>query len=104
MSNPFFINKGPFNISVLLKLLNSKIVILSHLGRPKGKIDNKLSMKPVCDYLCKKLGKKVKLISQNIFNQQVVKPAHSHNDYLSKKPLYPKGGKASYWWGFKLTR
>ena len=28
------------------------------------------------------------LISQNIFNQQVVKPAHSHNDYLNKKPLY----------------
>ena len=27
MSNPFFINKGPFNISVLLKLLNSKIKI-----------------------------------------------------------------------------
>ena len=24
MSNPFFINKGPFNISVLLKLLNTK--------------------------------------------------------------------------------
>jgi len=28
------------------------------------------------------------LISQNIFNQQVVKPVHSHNDYLNKKPLY----------------
>ena len=27
MSNPFFINKGPFNISVLLKLLNSKTKI-----------------------------------------------------------------------------
>ena len=27
MSNPFYINKGPFNISVLLKLLNSKTKI-----------------------------------------------------------------------------
>ena len=27
MSNPFFINKGPFNISLLLKLLNSKTKI-----------------------------------------------------------------------------
>ena len=27
MSNPFFNNKGPFNISVLLKLLNSKTKI-----------------------------------------------------------------------------
>ena len=28
------------------------------------------------------------LISQNIFSQQLVKPAHSHNDYLNKKPLF----------------
>ena len=27
MSNPFFNNEGPFNISVLLKLLNSKTKI-----------------------------------------------------------------------------
>ena len=27
MSNPFFTNKGPFNISVLLKLLNTKTKI-----------------------------------------------------------------------------
>jgi len=30
----------------------------------------------------------VLLISQNIFSQHVVKPAHSHNDYLNKKPLF----------------
>jgi len=53
-------------LNYLLKQ-KSKVIIISHIGRPKGKIDNKLSMKPVCDYLCKKLGKKVKLISQNIF-------------------------------------
>jgi phosphoglycerate kinase len=34
-----------------LKLLNSKIVILSHLGRPKGKIDNKLSLKQITPQL-----------------------------------------------------
>ena len=34
-----------------LKLLNSKIVILSHLGRPKGKIDNELSLKQIIPQL-----------------------------------------------------
>ena len=47
---------------------NCKIVIISHIGRPKGKIDKQLSMKPVCDYLSKKLDKKIKLIEENIFN------------------------------------
>ncbi len=34
-----------------LKLLNSKIVILSHLGRPKGKINNELSLKQITPQL-----------------------------------------------------
>ena len=45
-----------------------KIVILSHIGRPKGKVNKQLSMKPICDYLSKKLNKKIKLIEENIFN------------------------------------
>ena len=32
---------------------NSKIIILSHVGRPKGKIVNKLSLKPICEDLKK---------------------------------------------------
>ena len=34
-------------------LLNNKckIIILSHVGRPKGKMVNKLSLKPICDDL-----------------------------------------------------
>ena len=32
---------------------NSKIIIISHIGRPKGKINLDLSMKPVCEYLSK---------------------------------------------------
>ena len=47
---------------------NCKIVIISHIGRPKGKIDKQLSMKPVCDYLSKKLDKKIRLIEENILN------------------------------------
>ena len=46
---------------------NCKIIIISHIGRPKGKIDLKLSMKPVCDYLTIKLNEKIKFISERIF-------------------------------------
>ena len=45
----------------------SKIIIISHIGRPKGKINSALSMLPVCEYLSKKLSKKVDLLNQNLF-------------------------------------
>ena len=45
----------------------SKIIIISHIGRPKGKTNSALSMAPVCDYLSKKLSKKVELLNQNLF-------------------------------------
>ena len=32
----------------------SKILIISHVGRPKGKINNNLSLKPICENLEKK--------------------------------------------------
>jgi 3-phosphoglycerate kinase len=44
----------------------AKIIILSHVGRPKGKIVKDLSLKPICEELQNKLKKKVKLISENI--------------------------------------
>ena len=45
----------------------SKIIIISHIGRPKGKINSALSMAPVCEYLSKKVNKKVDLLNQNLF-------------------------------------
>ena len=45
---------------------NSKIIILSHVGRPKGKIVDELSLKPVCEELKKKLDKDIQFISKNI--------------------------------------
>ena len=45
----------------------SKIIIISHIGRPKGKINSALSMSPVCEYLSKKLSIKVDLINQSLF-------------------------------------
>ncbi len=47
---------------------NSKIIIISHIGRPKGEIDSRLSMLPVCEYLSVKLNKEVKLINKKIFD------------------------------------
>ncbi len=47
---------------------NCHITIISHIGRPKGIVNKQLSMMPVCDYLSKKLKKKIKLIEDNIFN------------------------------------
>ena len=45
---------------------NTKVIVLSHVGRPKGKIIKELSLKPICEELQKKLGVNVKLISKDI--------------------------------------
>ena len=46
---------------------NSKIIIISHVGRPKGKINNDLSLKPICKNLEKTINRKIKLIDDDIF-------------------------------------
>ena len=45
---------------------NTKIIIISHIGRPKGEVVNKLSLRPICDDLKIKLSQNIKLISKNI--------------------------------------
>ena len=45
----------------------AKILVISHVGRPGGKIDNNLSLKPICESLENKVNQKIKLISKNIF-------------------------------------
>ena len=45
---------------------NTKIIIISHVGRPKGKIVKELSLKLICEELSKKLNQNVKLFSKNI--------------------------------------
>ena len=46
---------------------NSNIIILSHVGRPKGKKNNDFSMKPICESLEKKINIKIKLVSDDVF-------------------------------------
>ena len=53
-------------IKFLLKK-NSKIIIISHVGRPKGKVNKELSMKPICENLEKKINRKIKIIDSDIF-------------------------------------
>ena len=56
----------------------TKIIILSHIGRPKGKIVNELSLKPIKEDLQKKLNINVKLIEKNIFE---IKNKDFFNDF-----------------------
>jgi phosphoglycerate kinase len=52
-------------INFLLKN-EAKIIILSHVGRPKGKVVSELSLKPICEDLKNKLNENIRLISKNI--------------------------------------
>ena len=47
---------------------NSKIVVISHVGRPKGKVVKSLSLKPISENLEKKIHRKIRLINDNISN------------------------------------
>jgi phosphoglycerate kinase len=51
-------------INFLLKN-KAKVIILSHMGRPNGKIVDELSLRPVCKYLKNKINENVKLITKN---------------------------------------
>ena len=52
-------------INFLIKK-KSKIIVISHVGRPKGKIDEDLSLKPICESLEKKINQKINLIKIDI--------------------------------------
>ncbi len=49
-----------------LKKQKAKIIIISHVGRPKGKFMKKFSLKPISESLQKKLNTEVRLIEENI--------------------------------------
>ena len=45
---------------------NTKIIIISHVGRPKGQVVNELSLRPICQDLEIKLNQNIKLITKDI--------------------------------------
>ena len=61
-------------INKIIPILNflikeqSKIIIISHVGRQKGEVSAELSLKPVCENVEKKINQKIRLIKENIFN------------------------------------
>ncbi|MDC3243529.1 phosphoglycerate kinase [Candidatus Pelagibacter sp.] len=67
-------------INFLLKS-EAKIIILSHVGRPKGKIVKELSLKPICEDLKNKLNQNIKLVSKNITE---IKSTDLFNDHDEK--------------------
>ncbi len=46
---------------------NCQIIVISHVGRPKGKVVKNLSLKPICENLEKKINKNIKIIYDDIF-------------------------------------
>ncbi len=60
----------------------SKIVIISHIGRPKGKINKIFSLKPVCENLEKKVKQKISLLDDNIFNLKKEDLFKNQNDQI----------------------
>ncbi len=51
----------------------AKVVLMSHLGRPKGEAKKEFSLKPVADRLSELLGKKVKFIASDVVVDDSVK-------------------------------
>ena len=60
------INKIIPTLDLLIKR-NTKILIVSHVGRPNGKVNKDLSLKSICQSLEKKIKIKIKLINKDIF-------------------------------------
>ena len=50
-----------------LLMKKSKILIVSHVGRPKGIVNKDLSLKPICKNLEKKIKRKIQLVNDDIF-------------------------------------
>ena len=75
------INKILPVINFLIKK-NSKIIILSHVGRPNGKINMDLSLKPICENLEKKINQKIRLISDDVFKLKIEDLFMNSNDKI----------------------
>tara|TARA_B100000029_G_scaffold258775_1_gene255398 strand:- start:5063 stop:6244 length:1182 start_codon:yes stop_codon:yes gene_type:complete len=68
-----------------LKFLSNKksnLILISHIGRPKGRRINNLSLKPVANYLEKKLNIKVNLVENDIFSLKKENLFKNKNDEI----------------------
>ena len=60
----------------------SKIIIISHVGRPKGKITTDLSLKPICENIEKKINRKIRLVKEDIFKLKKEDLFKNSNDQI----------------------
>ncbi|MDA7453872.1 phosphoglycerate kinase [Candidatus Pelagibacter ubique] len=60
----------------------AKIIILSHVGRPNGKVVSELSLKPICEDLKNKLNQNIKLVSKNIKEIKSTDLFNEHNEKI----------------------
>ena len=84
----------------------SKIIILSHIGRPKGKIVKELSLSPISKYLKKKLNIDVKLIKKNITEIESKKFFDNYNEkilILENIRFYPEEEKNDVYFAKHLS-
>ena len=71
----------------------SKIIIISHVGRPKGKFKSELSLQPIRDNLSSQVNENVKLEKANIFNlkkDELFKKADEKIIILENIRFYPE--------------
>lgn len=70
-------------IKYILEKNGTSLILMSHLGRPKGKVVPEMSLKPVAKRLTELLGKEVKMMNDCI-GEEVVKTAASmkHGDII----------------------
>ena len=93
------INKILFIFKYLIQK-NSKIVVISHIGRPKGKRVDELSLRPICESVKQKLGKKIKLITDDIHKLNKEKLFDDSKDQIILMPTtnsaYGTGNRDNY--------
>ena len=71
----------------------AKIIIISHVGRPKGKFKSELSLQPIRDNLCSQVNENIKLEKANIFNltkDELFKSADEKLIILENIRFYPE--------------
>ena len=86
------IDKVMPTLEFLLKK-KAKIIIISHVGRPKGKVVKELSLELVSLYIKSKIKKEVSLLKENIFNlnkEDIFKNSNDELVLLENIRFYPE--------------
>ena len=86
------IDKVMPTLEFLLKK-KAKIIIISHVGRPKGKIVKELSLELISLYIKSKIKKEVSLLKENIFNlnkEEIFKNTNNELVILENIRFYPE--------------